>query len=336
MNRSIMCTARTAAAAAAGAAALALCASASAKDLSLSYFMGPKHPMNAAVFTPFAEKLAEVSDGELTVTQFPGGALNSSPPKQYSMLLDQVADVAFHLPGYTAQLFPMTNVVTVPGVCDSAVTCTEALLRARPELEAEYDAKVLAVWANDPPVLVTRDRPVRTLEDMKGLKVRVTSATDAPFTEALGASAVSQPVSVINQNLSNGVIDAIAIDPSAIRSFKLFDAGNYVTTWYPGSGSAFVLLMNRAVYEGLSDEERGWVDEASGDWLSTGGGEAYGRAAQGGIDAAREAGNEIIELSDAEKARFGDAVAQALEDFEASDIGGGMTGADVITLMRGE
>ena len=62
------------------------------------------------------------------------------------MLLDQVADVAFHLPGYTAQLFPMTNVITVPSVCDSAVSCTEALLRARPELEAEYDAKVLAVW----------------------------------------------------------------------------------------------------------------------------------------------------------------------------------------------
>ena len=76
--------------------ALALAASTTAlkaQELSLAYFMGPKHPMNAAVFTPFADKLAELSGGQLTVKQFPGGALNSVPPKQYAILLDGVADL---------------------------------------------------------------------------------------------------------------------------------------------------------------------------------------------------------------------------------------------------
>ncbi|HCQ66498.1 MAG TPA: hypothetical protein DIU07_15705 [Rhodobacteraceae bacterium] len=93
--------------------------------------MGPKHPMNAAVFTPFAETLAELSGGALTVRQFPGGVLNSVPPKQYSILLDGVADIVFTLPGYTGDVFPKTQVVGLPGVCDSASACTEALLRAR-------------------------------------------------------------------------------------------------------------------------------------------------------------------------------------------------------------
>ena len=53
-----------------------------AKDLSLAYWMGPKHPMNKGVFQPFADKLAEVSGGEMTVSMFPGGALNTVPPKQ--------------------------------------------------------------------------------------------------------------------------------------------------------------------------------------------------------------------------------------------------------------
>ncbi|HIF11105.1 MAG TPA: C4-dicarboxylate ABC transporter substrate-binding protein, partial [Sneathiellales bacterium] len=105
-------------------------ATSSAKELKLSYFMGPPHPMNAAVFTPFGEKLAEVSGGMLTVKQFPGGALNSAPPKQYSILLDGIADVAFGLPGYTAQLFPITNVLTVPNVAGDAVDGTKALWRA--------------------------------------------------------------------------------------------------------------------------------------------------------------------------------------------------------------
>ena len=131
--------------------------SAMAKDLSLSYFMGPKHPMNGAVFTPFAEKLAEVSGGKMSVTQFAGGALNSAPPKQYSILLDGVADIAFHLPGYTAQLFPISTSVTTPNMCDTAVECTEAMWRAYDVIEQEFDAKILALWANSPQVLFSKD-----------------------------------------------------------------------------------------------------------------------------------------------------------------------------------
>ena len=230
-------------------------APASATELSLSYFMGLKHPMNRAVFTPFAKKLAEVSGGKLTVKQYPGGALNSSPPKQYSILLKGVADIAFALPGYTGNLFPVTNTVTIPGVCADALDCTKAMWRAMPLIEKEFKAKLLAVWANDIPVLLTRKKAVRSVADLKGMKVRVTSKQDVPFMEALGASAVSQPVTVINRNLANGTIDAIAIDPSAIRSFKLWEPANYVTIGLPGSGSAFVLMMNQGVYN--EDERAG-------------------------------------------------------------------------------
>lgn len=306
-----------------------------ADELSLSYFMGPKHPMNAAVFTPFAERLAEVSGGQLTVKQFPAGALNSAPPKQYSTLLSGVADVAFGLPGYTGELFPVTNTITVPGVCPDAVGCTESLWRAMAEIEQEFDAKILAIWANAAPVLITKDKPVRTLEDLQGLKVRVTSSQDVPFLEALGAAPVSQPVTVINQNLANGTIDAIAIDPSAIRSFKLQEPANYVTMNFPGSGSAFFLLMNNEIYNEMSEQERAWIDEASGKWLSEGGGAGYQAAAGSGIEAAREAGVEIITLSDEERAKMDAAMQDALATFRARELRDGLTGGDVIDMMMG-
>ncbi len=304
-------------------------------NFSLSYFMGPAHPMNKAVFTPFAEKLAELSGGSLTVQQFPGGALNSAPPKQYSILRDGVADIAFALPGYTAQLFPKTNVVTVPTICPNAIECTEALIRAKDLIEGEYDAKLLAVWANAAPVLLTRDKQVKTLEDLKGMKVRVTSATDVPFMEALGASAVSQPVNVINQNLANGVIDAIAIGPSAIGSFKLHEPANFITVGPFGSGSAFVLLMNRGIYDALSDEEKGWIEEASGDWLSRSGGAGFQAAADRGMKLAADSGVEVFELPADEVARFEAALEAPLADFAAMEVGDAMAG-DVISVMRGD
>ncbi len=285
------------------------------RTLTLSYFMGPKHPMNKAVFTPFAKKLAEVSGGKLKVKQFPGGVLNSSPPKQYATLLEGVADVAFALPGYTAQLFPITNVVTVPNVASTAVEGTEALWRAYDLIEKEYNAKILAIWANGPPVLLTKNKAVRSLEDLKGMKVRVTSRTDVPFMEAMGASAISQPVTVINRNLQNGTIDAIAIDPSAIGSFKLWEPANYLTIGLPGSSSAFILLMNKEVWNGLSAQEKAWVNQASGEALSMNGGTQYQAAGKRGLDLARKKKVEIIESSDAEKSKFNAAIQEEMKKF---------------------
>ena len=305
------------------------------KELSLSYFMGPKHPMNRAVFTPFAKKLAELSSGKLTVKQYPGGALNSSPPKQYSILLKGVADIAFALPGYTGNLFPVTNTVTIPGVCKDPVDCTHALWRAMPLIQNEFKAKLLAVWANAVPILLTK-KPVRSLADLKGMKVRVTSRQDVPFIKALGASAVSQPVTVINRNLANGTIDAINIGPSAIRSFKLHEPAKYLTVGLPGSGSAFVLMMNKDVYGKMSSAEKGWVDSASGKWLSLSGGTMYQKVANGGIGLAKKKGVQVINLSEAERAKANNAIKGAMAKFRSTKLRGGKTGGEIYDLMSGK
>ncbi|MEP1208247.1 MAG: TRAP transporter substrate-binding protein [Rhizobiaceae bacterium] len=310
-------------------------AQASAKELSLAYFMGPKHPMNKGVFTPFAEKLKEVSGGALTVKQYAGGALNKVPPKQYSILLDNVADIVFTLPGYTADVFPKTNVVGLPGVCDTATECTEGMIRARAVLEKEYNAKVLALWSNAPPVLITKDKPVTKLADIQGMKIRVTSKSDVPFVEALGASAVAQPVTQINQNLTNGVIDAIMIDSSAVRSFKLHEPANYVTTWFPGSGSSFALLMNLDVYNGLTEQEQAWVDEASGTELAMGGGRMYDKVSVGGLKLAADKGNKLLEWDAGEREKVQALIDAAMADLVTKKVGDSTIG-DVIKLMKGQ
>lgn len=316
-------------------AALSLAAPVAAQELSLAYFMGPGHPANAGVFTPFGERLLEASGGTVTVRQYPGGALNGSPPNQYSILLDGVADIVFALPGYTADVFPMTNVLAMPGICDSAVSCTEAVQRARADLETEYNAVVLAMWSLAPPVLVTRDTPVHSLADLQGLKIRVPSRAAAGFVEALGASAVAQPVSAINQNLTNGVIDAVMIDPSAILSFRLHEPANYITTWFPGSGTPMALLMNRDTYEGLSEEARAAVDTVIASDLSELGGQLYDAAGVRALNVAAEAGVEIIDLTDDARAEIQAVIDDIMVEVSRQPVGD-RTVQDVINLMRGE
>ena len=303
-------------------------------ELSLAHFLPANHPLNEAVFTPFSQELEKLSGGKLTVRQFPAGALNSSAPAQYSILLSGVADIALAIPAYTADLFPRTDLIAYPGICKTTKDCTEAMLRARSILEPEYRARVLALWSNAAPVLLTRNAPVRTLEDMRGLKIRVSTRSAIPFIEALGASAVMQPGTVVHQSLATGVIDGVAISPSGIVTFQLHEPAAYLTTWLPASGLPFVLLMNQEVYDGLSPEARAWVDEAADVSLSMAGAVAYERAGAEGVQLAREAGVEIIDLPEREERRFEQAIASVREAGLARQVGE-LTVREVIRLFEG-
>lgn len=304
-------------------------------ELSLSYFMGPKHRFNEAFFTPFAENLEEASGGTLTVKQYAGGTLNSNPALQYSTVLEGVTDVAFGISSYTYDLFPISSSISVPGICISGVDCTEALWRAKDLIEGEFNAKLIAMWSNEPMAIVTKNKPIRTLEDFQGLKIRVSSNIEADFLSALGAAPVSQSVSEINQNLANGTIDAIAIDPTSVRDFKLYEPANYVTLGMPTSGLAFWLLMNNQTYEGLSDEEKAWLDAAGGHALSLAGAKLTAGMADSALKTASDAGVEIITLSPEETARISGAFAAPLAEFKAQSFNG-VTGAEIYKAMKGE
>ncbi|MXW83045.1 MAG: TRAP transporter substrate-binding protein [Rhodothermaceae bacterium] len=305
------------------------------RELSLAHFLSTGHVLNDGMFTPLSHQLERLSEGKLTVRQYPAGALNSSAPAQYSILLSGVSDIALVVPAYTADLFPKTDLISFPGVCKTAIECAEALQRARLVLEEEYEAKVLGLWSNDAPILLTRDKPVRALEDMHGLKIRVSTRSAIPFIEALGASAIMQSGTVLHQSLTTGVIDGVAVSPSGIEAFQLHEPTNYLTTWLPLSGLPFALLMNQEVYEALSLEEQGWIDEVADHSFSMAGAEAFDRSGADGLRMAREAGVHFIDLSEGEKRRFNEAIAP-IHDARLSQRVGNITVAEILGLFSAE
>ena len=96
-----------------------------------------------------------------------------------------------------------------------------------------------------------------------------------------------------------------------------------------------MLLMNKDVYNGLSDEEKGWVDAAASTELSLGAGQAYHRVSAGGLKVAAEAGNELIELSDAEKARFQARIDSVMSEIAKQKVGDTTVGA-MMAKMTGK
>ena len=304
------------------------------KSLILAHPLPPLAPPRTGVVVPFAQRLAEVSGGRLTAAEYMGGALGGDARRYYPMLLEGVTDIALVVPGYTAVTFPRTTLATFPGVCDSPTDCTAALQRGRAALEDDYDARILAMWSPGPPVLLTRDRPVRRLEDIRGLKLRVPSGVEMPFVAALGATPLQQPVTEIYQSLQTGLIDGIVIPAGGIPPFRLNEVASFLTTWMPLSATPVALLMNRSAYDLLTPQERRWVDEASGVGLSESGGQAFELATARGLRFARESGVEMIDLSDSEKERFLGAVAEVYQA-ELSRRIGGATAAEIVAELRG-
>ena len=307
-----------------------------AKELSLAFPFGTKNIVYQAVILPFENAVKEQSKGELAIKTFPGGALNSDVRMQYSILTQGVADIAYVLPGHTGDLFPITSAISLPNFAKSAVDGTNKLWNAKALIGAEFKGKILALWSGPTSVLVTRDQPVRSLQDVQGMRVRVASPQEAVFVESYGASPIAQPAILASQNLANGVIDAISIGAGAIPIFHLEESAKYVTVGTPSSTAAFVLLMNQSAFDDLTPQQQDWIVAASGKALSLKAAEAFDEINARAIDYVTDKGLEVIYLPPAEAARYDAAMNGAVEAFLDRHLGNGVTGRDVIATMRGD
>lgn len=295
-------------------AALALAASsAMARELKLADFQPPTHFVLEQAYKPFADAIAEKTGGEVTVSIFMGGELGPGPAEQYNRAVDGVADIVFGLPGYTASNFPKTLLAELPGVI-SAETGTAQMLANLDKLSDEYRRVVLlGIWNNAPNLLFMAEKPVHSLEDLKGLKLRVPSRNAGLVVEAWGATPVSMPATEIYNSMQTGVIDGAMIDATALSAFRLAEVTKYVTSGMETTISDFFLVMNRDSFDDLSAEQQKIVLEAGGEAAINGNAAWLAVADKAMADFVATDGKEQITLSPEEAARFNEVSATVVE-----------------------
>lgn len=281
---------------------------AKAETLKFANFMAPTHPYVASTFEPFAKAVEEVTKGEVKVQLYNGGELGAGPAEQYARAVDGVADLSISLPGYTASNFPLTLVAELPGVLAEA-DGTEKLWNHLDLLKSEYKrTPLVALWSSAENILYSAKKPIRTIDDVKGMKIRVPSRNSGLLVEAWGGTPVSMPVSEVYNALQTGVIDAAMIDGTATKAFKLGEVANYVTLGMKTTNSPFFIVMNRDAWQGLTDEQKAAV-EAAGKQASLNGQQSQLKVAASGIEAiAAMPGKEVIRLTPEQAAPF-DAIA---------------------------
>lgn len=239
-------------------------ASAQTFEFKIAHFVPPQHSISIWI-EKWAKRMETESKGALTFKIFPGSQLGP-PPKYYEMARTGQADITWMAHGFTPGLFPLTEISNLPYLVGSAEIGAKML--NEPELRSKYldpehkGVKPLLLMTHQPGNINMAKDAVRTVEDVKGKRLRFASATIKEFISALGGTPVGLPPTQIVESMQKGTIDGAVIDyGGAGIAFKLGPVTKYTTEMY-SYVTSFCICMNQRSYDNLPANLKKLIDDS--------------------------------------------------------------------------
>ncbi len=273
--------------------------------LKIAHFLPPGSNAQTKLIEPWAERVNKAANGRFEIEIYPSMQLGGKPPQLFDQVRTGVADVVWTLPGYTPGRFPKTEVFELPFMTAATSEATTSAIWDiyQKHLQDEYkDVKVLLLHCHAPGLVHTKDKPVKTMADLDGLKIRLPVKPIGEALKYLGATPIGMPVPEVYEALSRGVVDGTVIPWEVVSSIRT----NELTKYHTNTGlytSVFLFAMNKDKYESLPDDLKKAIDDASAATLAEIG-KAYDEAELPGLKQAKEMGHEILTLSPEERAKW--------------------------------
>jgi TRAP-type C4-dicarboxylate transport system substrate-binding protein len=322
----------------AGAVVAAFGASVHAQDkieVKVAEFVGAQHFMSQWL-VKWGEKLEKASNGRLVFKHFPGASMGPVPA-HYDLAASRRAEISWFLHGATPGRFPLTELMHLPYVVGSSEIGTKVI--NDPQLRSKYldpehrGVKVLLLLTHQPGNIHTTKRPVRSADDIRGLRIRPSSPTIGTFISALGGTPVGVSPADQLDSLQKGTLDGTFIDyGGAGIAFKLGGTVKYVTEMY-SYVSSFGVAANPAWFSKLPpDLQKLFEESVKGVEKEVGMG--WDALDDLGKKLLVEGGAEPIKLSPAEDARFRKA-AEQVTDAKLKELDGkGLPAREAFKLIR--
>lgn len=320
---------------AAAAVLIAGSAAASAETvLRFANFEPPQSVSQTRIFEPWAEYVAEASEGRLRIEFYSGGALGPDPRAQIDLVTNRVADIAWVFPFFTPAQFPQTGLVELPMEVTDAATGTTALNAMYDEgfLREGLDKVMpLGIFTAPPSVYFTDFQP-ESLESLRGRSAAASGLIRNKIMEQLGMVPVGG-VNVGNmaESLSRGTIEVGQMNFTAAHTFRINDVAHHAVAIDAGSSLLFV-LVNKAVFDKLSPEDQKVLEDGRGVFMDLwndviGNGEKEAEAAF-----RAEEGRTVLDFTDAER----DALKQSLSSITDAWVEATPNGEAMLTALRAQ
>ena len=268
--------------------------------LTMSSWVGPTHSLTRDVLSVWAKNVEAATQGRVKFEMLPKHP--SSPPGTFDAVRDGLVDVSFVTASYTPARHPLPLLAELPGAGATAEINSVAFSRIHWKyLQAanEYKGvKLLGVFTHGPGQIFTVSKPVRSVADLAGMKIRSGGGISEAAAKVLGASPFFKPASDSYEILSSGIADGIFFPLESIKSFNLDKVIKYATL-FPGGfySSSFGFFMNEDKWNSLSKQDQDAISSVSGEGLARLAGRSWDAADKVGMEALKVANVTVIEAS---------------------------------------
>lgn len=285
-------------------------------ELRLAHFFPATHPAETVLVQEWADLIHEVTDGQITITSYPGETLLGAP-EIYDGVQSGIADLGLSCFAYTRGRFPLLEAFELPGIVYSnSKVASKAAWEGIKELDpAEIqDTKLMMVLATGPGDIFTKS-PVKTLEDLQGLEIRATGLS-AKTLDAMGATPVAMPQSEAYEALSRGVVQGNLSPVEVLQGWRHAEVTEYLTMTPFLYNTLFFVTMNLDVWNSIPVELQETITAATEDFFEDTAIGLWDMQNEAALEfAVDETNQEVISLSEEETARWMEKVMPIQQEF---------------------
>ena len=270
--------------------------------LTMSSWVGPSHPLTRDVLGGWAAAVEKATNGRVKLQMLPKAPMAAAGT--FDGVRDGLVDVSYVTASYTPARHPLPLLAELPGSGGSAEVNSVAYNRIHwkyLQQANEYKGvKLLGVFTHGPGQMFSVKKPVNSVADLSGMKVRSGGGISEASAKALGASPLVKPAPESYELLSSGVADATFFPSESIKSFNLDKVVKHAT-YFPGGfySSSFGFFMNEDKWNKLSKQDQDAITSVSGEALARLAGKAWDAADKVGIEALKAAGVVMVDANPA-------------------------------------
>jgi len=264
----------------------------------------------------------------------------SAPPGTFDAVKDGLVDLSYVTASYTPARHVMPAMAELPGAGDTSVVNSVAFSRIHWkhfQKVGEYKGvKLLAVWTHGPGQMFTK-KPVKSIADIAGLKIRTGGGIAEAVANALGASAFVKPAPESYELLKSGVADGVFFPMESVVSFKL-DTVLEQATLFPGGmySSSFGFFMNQAKWDKLPKQDQAIIEKFSYEYAARSNGQSWDTADKKGLEALQKSGVKIVKADAALVAEVNKRSAPLIDDWIKQASAKGVNAKAILAEFRAE
>jgi TRAP-type C4-dicarboxylate transport system substrate-binding protein len=250
---------------------------------------------------PWARKVEAESDGRIRIDIFPSMQLGGAPAQLLDQARDGIADIVWAVPSSTPGRFARIEAFELPFVLSRRALVNSRAIEdyAASNLQDEFrDIHPICFSCRDHGV-VHASRTIKSIEDLKGLRLHVPNRLAGEAVRALGAQGVAVPTPQVPMAVTGHVIDG-CLDPwDVLPGLKLLDALKNHTDFAESglSTATFVLAMNKPAYERLPRDLKTVIDNNAGQAAAGMAGAMWDLEAKTVTDIVRDRGDPVTMLT---------------------------------------